>query len=398
MAPAEVAAGAPPGRRLPFRTVARDPDTHARAGELATPHGVVRTPAFMPVGTAGTVKGIAAWQLEDLGPEMVLANTYHLLLRPGVERLGRLGGLHRLMGWTGPILTDSGGYQVFSLAGRRTVSDDGVTFQSHLDGSRHDLTPETVLDAQMNFGVDVAMVLDECLAYPPDAAAVAPSVDRTLRWARRAADHLRRRHEGGHAWPGGAFGIQQGAVDPAQRRRCSEALVELGFDGFAIGGLAVGEPTEVLHEAVAMCAPMLPEERIRYLMGVGYPEDLVHAIGCGVDLFDCVLPTRSARTGKIFTSRGDLVIKNARWADDDRPLDPDCGCPTCARYSRAALRHFFVSREATSVVLLTVHNLHFYLSLMRSAREAIIAGRYDGFREGFARARARGADDGGSEK
>ncbi|MBL4540129.1 MAG: tRNA guanosine(34) transglycosylase Tgt [Oceanicaulis sp.] len=395
---AESAARPAPGRRLPFSVDATDPGTSARAGALTTPHGVVRTPAFMPVGTAGTVKGITGWQLEDLAPQMVLANTYHLLLRPGVERLGRLGGLHRLMGWKGPILTDSGGYQVFSLAGRRKVTDDGVTFQSHLDGSRHELTPESVLDAQMTFGVDVAMVLDECLAYPPDPAAVGPSVDRTLRWARRAADHLRRRHEEGHSWRGGAFGIQQGAVDAGQRRRCTDALVELPFDGFAVGGLAVGEPSDVLHESIAACAPMLPQDRIRYLMGVGYPEDLVHAVGCGVDLFDCVLPTRSARTGKVFTSWGDLVIKHARWADDDRPLDPDCACPTCARYSRAALRHFFVSREATSVVLLTVHNLHFYLSLMRSAREAIIAGRYDGFREGFARARARGADDGGSEK
>lgn len=365
---------------LPFSVTHEDRTTRARAASLTTPHGVVETPAFMPVGTSGTVKGITGWELGRLGPQMVLSNTYHLVLRPGVQRLIRLGGIHRVMGWEGPILTDSGGYQVFSLAARRALDEDGVVFQSHLDGSSHFFSPESVVDAQADFGVDVAMVLDECLPFPIDRASIGPSVDRTLRWARRAlARAVERREAGG--WAGGLFAVQQGSVDLDIRRRCSGQLASMAFDGYAIGGLAVGEPTEVLHESVDFCAPMLPVDRPRYLMGVGYPEDLLHAVACGVDLFDCVLPTRSARTGKIFTSQGELAIKNARWADDDTPLDPDCSCPTCARYSKGALRHFFVAKEATSVVLLTIHNLHYFLSLMRGAREAIMTGRYGEYRE-----------------
>jgi queuine tRNA-ribosyltransferase len=380
---------------LPFAITSRDLETAARAGELTTPHGIVRTPAFMPVGTAGTVKGIAAWELARLAPEIVLANTYHLVLRPGVERIERLGGLHRLMGWPGPILTDSGGYQVHSLAARRQVDDDGVTFQSHIDGSAHRLDPESAVDAQIRFGVDVAMVLDECLPFDADAPAVERAERRTVAWAlrglRRAAD---RRRQGG--WGGGLFAIQQGGADPSLRGRCSQALAEHPFDGFAVGGLAVGEPAQQLHDSVAAFAPLLPAERPRYLMGVGYPEDLLHAVACGVDLFDCVLPTRSARTGKLYTSRGELNIKNTRHADDDRPPDPDCACPTCAHYSRGALRHLYVAREATSVVLLTVHNLSFFLNLMRGAREAIIAGRYSRFRTRVELARMSEADDGAS--
>ena len=365
---------------LPFAVIGEDPEGSARAGELTTPHGVVQTPAFMPVGTAGTVKGMAAWDLERLAPEMILGNTYHLLLRPGAERIGRLGGLHRLMGWSGPILTDSGGFQIFSLAGRRTMDVDGVTFRSHIDGDEHRLTPENVIETQAGLGVDVAMVLDECLPYPVDGERAERSTATSVEWALRGlalADEIRR---GGGGWDGGVFAIQQGSLDPVLRRRSSEALAAADFDGYAIGGLAVGEPTAALYEAVAMAAPLLPDRRPRYLMGVGYPEDILHAIGCGVDLFDCVLPTRSARTGKIFTSNGDLAIKNARFADDPRPLDETCSCPTCGVYSRAALRHLFVSNEVTSVVLLTMHNLWFYLNLMREARGAIIAGRYTRFR------------------
>ena len=363
---------------LPFAITHRDHSTAARAGELTTPHGVVRTPAFMPVGTAGTVKGVAAWELERLAPEIVLANTYHLLLRPGVERIERLGGLHRLMGWRGPILTDSGGYQVHSLATRRVLDDDGVTFQSHIDGSSHRLDPEGAVDAQIRFGVDVAMVLDECLPHGADRPAVERAAERTVGWAVRGLRRAVMRRQG--EWGGGLFAIQQGGADPAIRGRCSDALAEHPFDGFAVGGLAVGEPPQQLHDSVAAFAPLLPADRPRYLMEVGYPKDLLHAVACGVDLFDCVLPTRSARTGKLFTSRGELNIKNTRHADDDRPPDPACPCPTCAHYSRGALRHLFVAREATSVVLLTVHNLTFFLSLMRGAREAIIAGRYSRFR------------------
>ena len=365
---------------LPFSIVGKDPETSARAAELSTPHGVVRTPAFMPVGTAGTVKGMAAWELERLAPQMILGNTYHLLLRPGVERIGRLGGLHRLMGWNGPILTDSGGFQVFSLAGRRTMDADGVTFRSHIDGDQHRLTPENVIETQAALGVDVAMVLDECLPYPVDRERAERSTATSVEWALRGLGRAHEIRRGDGGWDGGVFAIQQGSLDPSLRRSSSEALAAADFDGFAIGGLAVGEPADALYEAVAMAAPLLPDHRPRYLMGVGYPEDILHAIECGVDLFDCVLPTRSARTGKVFTSVGDLVIKNARYADDPKPLDESCGCPTCAVYSRAALRHLFVANEVTSVVLLTMHNLWFYLSLMLEAREAIMTGRYTRFR------------------
>jgi queuine tRNA-ribosyltransferase len=374
---------------LSFTVVREDPASSARAGELATPHGTVRTPAFMPVGTAGTVKGVAAWELERLAPEMVLANTYHLLLRLGADRIAQLGGLHRVMGWEGPILTDSGGYQVFSLAHRRKMDADGVTFRSHIDGSEHRLTPGNVISTQVSFGVDIAMVLDECLPFPVDPKLAERSTATSVEWARRGLTRANELRDSGAGWDGGVFAIQQGSLDPALRRRCSEALASVDFDGFAIGGLAVGEPAEALYEAVSMAAPMLPARRPRYLMGVGYPEDILHAVGCGVDLFDCVLPTRSARTGKVFTTAGDLAIKNARFADDPRPLDKSCGCPTCKLYSRAVLRHLFVANEVTSVVLLTVHNLWFYLSLMREAREAIMAGRYTRFRAQVESARGR---------
>ncbi len=365
---------------LPFTVSAQDPGSLARAGALHTPHGVVPTPAFMPVGTAGTVKGIASWELERLNPGMILANTYHLLLRPGVDRIERLGGLHRVMAWAGPILTDSGGYQVFSLAARRSLDEDGVTFRSHIDGTAYRMTPESVVDVQARFGVDVAMVLDECLPYPAEPDEARASVERTARWAVRSLDRALQIRSRAGAWDGGLFAIQQGSVDPGLRAWCTGQLAELPFDGFAIGGLAVGEPRPILHRLIAASAPMLPAGRPRYLMGVGYPEDMLQGVANGVDLFDCVLPTRSARTGKVFTSRGELVIKNARFADDPRPLDPACDCPVCQRYSRAVLRHLFVSREVTSVVLLSVHNLTYFLRLMREAREAIIAGRYVEFR------------------
>jgi queuine tRNA-ribosyltransferase len=334
----------------------------------------------MPVGSAGTVKGMAAWELTRLAPEMILGNTYHLLLRPGAERIGRLGGLHRLMGWPGPILTDSGGFQVFSLAGRRTMDADGVTFRSHIDGEEHRLTPENVIETQIELGVDVAMVLDECLPYPVDGDRASSSTATSVDWALRGLARAGELRQEGDSWGGGVFAIQQGSLDPELRRSSSEALAKAAFDGYAIGGLAVGEPASALYDAVEMAAPLLPDSRPRYLMGVGYPEDILHAVACGVDLFDCVLPTRSARTGKVFTSAGELVIKNARYADDTRPLDESCSCPTCEFYSRAALRHLFTANEVTSVVLLTMHNLWFYLSLMREAREAIIAGRYARFR------------------
>jgi len=375
---------------LPFHVTHRDESGSARAGRLSTPHGVVETPAFMPVGTGGTVKGIAGWELERLAPEMVLANTYHLLLRPGRERICRLGGIHRLMAWAGPILTDSGGYQVFSLAKRRSIDDEGVTFQSHLDGSEHRLTPEGVVETQAAIGVDVAMALDECVAIPSQPEEVARAVERSVRWALRGLARVGRLRDQG--WEGGLFAIQQGALDPVLRRRCSDSLAGHSFDGFAVGGLAVGESREELYDAVAAATPLLPDDRPRYLMGVGYPEDMLHAVACGVDLFDCVLPTRSGRTGKVFTSVGDLNIKNAEHADDPGPLDPGCSCPTCRSYSRAALRHLFVAGEVTSVVLLTIHNLSYFIGLMRAAREAIIAARYPQLRRRVAHARSSGVE------
>ncbi|HPC82666.1 MAG TPA: tRNA guanosine(34) transglycosylase Tgt [Thermoanaerobaculaceae bacterium] len=356
-----------PGR---FVVVAGDGATRARAGELSTRHGIVRTPAFMPVGTAASVKGLAPWELRALGPEMVLCNTYHLLLRPGVETVERLGGLHAFMGWDGPILTDSGGFQVFSLAGRRRFDEDGVTFRSHLDGSELRLTPESCVDSQRRLGVDIAMALDVCPALPAAPADLERAVELSGRWAARCRAALA---------PGGGtllFGIVQGGLDLGLRRRAAEEIGSMGFDGHALGGLSVGEPPPEMWQAVDACAPMLSADRPRYLMGVGTVVDIVHAVAAGIDLFDCVIPTRNARNGLLHTSRGPVVLKHARWRHAEEPPDPACDCPTCRTCSLAYLRHLFVAREAAVVVLGTVHNLHFYLSLMRHLRSAIMTGRF----------------------
>jgi queuine tRNA-ribosyltransferase len=358
-----------------FTVLARAEGSGARAAELATAHGVVHTPAFMPVGTAASVKGLAPWELRRLAPEMVLANTYHLLLRPGVETVASLGGLHRFMGWPGPILTDSGGFQVFSLADRRRLDENGVTFRSHVDGAELRLTPESCVDAQRRLGVDVAMALDVCPALPGTPADIEAAVGRTVRWAARCREALP---------PGSGtllFGIVQGGLDLELRRRCAGELAAMGFDGHALGGFSVGEPPPAMWEAVDHCAPMLPDDRPRYLMGVGTPLDLVHAVSAGVDLFDCVLPTRNARNGLLHTSRGRVVLKNARWRTAEEPPDPSCDCPTCASCSMAYLRHLYLAREAAVVVLATVHNLHFHLSLMRRMRSAIMTGRFAKLRE-----------------
>jgi queuine tRNA-ribosyltransferase len=357
-----------------FSVTARDDSTGARAGELVTAHGVVRSPAFMPVGTAASVKGIAPWELERLAPEMVLANTYHLLLRPGVDVVEKLGGLHRFMGWNGPILTDSGGFQVFSLAERRRYDDDGVTFRSHIDGSELRLTPEVCVGAQKRFGVDVAMALDVCPALPASHEDLEQAVAMTLRWAARCRAAL---PSGG---PTLLFGIAQGGLEGDLRRRSAEELAGIGFDGYALGGFSVGEPPEAMWGAVASAAPLFPAERPRYLMGVGTPRDIVHAVSAGCDLFDCVIPTRNARNGLLHTSRGPVVLKNARWRWSEEPPDPACDCPTCRWCSLAYLRHLYLAREAAVVVLATVHNLHFYLSLMRRVRWAIMTGRFAGLR------------------
>jgi queuine tRNA-ribosyltransferase len=362
------------GRPGTFDVVARDPASHARAGELATAHGTIRTPAFAPVGTAASVKSLAPWELERLAPEHVLANTYHLLLRPGVEVVESLGGLHRFMGWPGPILTDSGGFQVFSLAGRRKVDEDGISFRSHLDGALLRLTPESCVDAQARLGTDIAMALDVCPALPAARAELERAIGLTTAWAARCRAALPPNEQTL------LFGIVQGGLEVDLRLAALERLAPIGFDGFALGGFSVGEPPPAMWEAVAAVAPHLPAARPRYLMGVGTPRDLVHAVAAGVDLFDCVIPTRHARNGLLHTSRGPVVLKNARWRAADEPPDPDCDCPTCRRCSLAYLRHLYVAREAAVLVLATVHNVHFFLTLMRRVRSAIIGGCFAALR------------------
>jgi len=342
-------------------------DGRARSGRLSTPHGAVETPAFMPVGTLGAVKGVTPQELEAAGASILLANLYHLALRPGIDAIERLGGLHAFTGWRGPLLTDSGGFQVWSLGGLRTVDEEGVTFRSHLDGSALRFTPEGVVRFQERMGVDVAMVLDECTPWPVERAAAAESWERTLGWARRA-----RAAWGGTA--GGLFGIVQGSVYRDLRERAAAALGELDFDGYAIGGVAVGEPEAERRAVVEWTAPALPEDRPRYLMGVGYPEDIVHAVAQGVDLFDCVLPARNARHGVLFTREGTLKIRNARFREDPRPIDSECGCPACRRTSRAFLHHLSRCGELTAAVLATLHNLRFYLDFMAGLRQAIQLG------------------------
>ena len=367
---------------VPFGFRVTHTDGRARRGVLTTAHGDVDTPAFMPVGTQGAVKGVTNRDLEALGAEILRSNTYLLYLRPGGDLIARRGGLHRFIGWPRPILTDSGGYQVFSLAARRTVDEDGAQFRSHLDGSAHLLTPEKAADIQAQLGSDITMVLDECLAHPATADAARASMGRTLRWARRGRGRfLALRDARG---PGQAqFGIVQGGVYPELREESAGATVAIGFEAYAIGGLSVGEPIDVMYDIVSHTARFLPEDRPRYLMGTGTPEDLVESAARGIDLFDCVLPTRNARNGQLFTSEGRINIKNARYAEDDRPPDPACGCYTCRTASRAYLRHLFIAGEINAATLNTLHNLNFYLDTMRRIRDAIAFGRFERFRLAF---------------
>ena len=343
-------------------------DGAARAGVMETARGGVATPMFMPVGTQGTVKAMTPEELQALGAQIVLANTYHLHLRPGEDVVRRLGGLHRFMHWERPILTDSGGFQVLSLARLSTVSEDGVRFQSHLDGTPLTLTPEGAVAIQEALGSDVMMCLDQLVALPADEATLRAACRLTARWAARCKSARR--------GAGALFGIVQGGVLPALRSESAQALREIGFDGYAIGGLSVGEHRAAMYDTVAHTAPLLPAGQPRYLMGAGEPADLLHAIGAGVDLFDCVLPTRNARNGTLYTRRGKVNIKNARHREDPAPLDPDCPCPACRHYSRGYLAHLYRAGEILSMRLNTWHNLHFYLSLVREARAAIRAGRY----------------------
>lgn len=363
-------------------------DGRARRGVFRTPHGVVNTPAFLPVGTSAAVKGLLHRDLEDLGAEIVLANTYHLFLRPGDALIGGVGGLHRFMGWPRPILTDSGGYQVFSLSGRRTLDEHGVRFRSHLDGSEQLLTPESATEIQARLGSDIAMAFDECTPYPASIAEARTSMERTYRWARRARTSFLELRASGDTErltnPGQAqFGIVQGGVFPELRRESVERTVEVGFEAYAIGGLSVGEPTAQMCDVAGQTSALLPSDRPRYLMGVGMPDDLVEMVARGIDMFDCVLPTRNARNGQLFTRTGPLNIKQARYAKDMGPVDPECGCYTCGHFSRAYLRHLYVANEITSATLNTLHNLHFYLDTMRQIGEAIVLGSFETFRQAF---------------
>lgn len=348
-------------------------DGTARTGILRTAHGLVSTPAFMPVGTLASVKGLAPSELRELGVEILLANAYHLHLRPGADVVRRLGGLHAFMGWDGPILTDSGGYQVFSLAGLRRIDDDGVTFRSHLDGSTHRFTPERVMEIESALGADIVMAFDDCASFPCDASAAAAAAERTARWAERSFLALQARAD---AWPWRQYlyGIIQGSTCPELRRESARRIGALEFDGLAIGGLSVGEPKLLMLETIETTIPEMDAARPRYLMGVGFPEDVVAAIVRGVDLFDCVAPTRHGRTGAAFTRDGRVNVENARFADDGAPIDPECGCFVCRTWSRAYIRHLFRSREMLGPRLLSHHNVAFLVELVARARAAIEAG------------------------
>ncbi|WP_029917660.1 tRNA guanosine(34) transglycosylase Tgt [Pelobacter seleniigenes] len=359
----------------------QDQSTQARRGRLELSRGVVETPAFMPVGTQGTVKGVLPEALKEIGAQIILANTYHLYLRPGHELVRQMGGLHRFINWDRPILTDSGGFQVFSLGELRKISEQGASFQSHLDGSYHLLTPELSMEIQLALGSDIVMVFDECIPHPAERSYIADSTNRSMRWARRCREVIP---------PGSAaalFGIVQGGMELDLRKQSAEQLQDIGFEGYALGGLSVGEQTELMYDIMEYSLPLLPADRPRYVMGVGTPENLVEGVARGCDMFDCVMPTRNARNGVLFTSFGKISIKQARYRDDQEPIDPECDCYVCRHYSRAYLRHLYVSGEILASVLNTQHNLYYYQHLMSMIRASLEAGQFDRFRKDFYRKR-----------
>jgi queuine tRNA-ribosyltransferase len=362
---------------LRFEVEATCPHTNARAGLLHTAHGVVETPVFMPVGTQATVKALTPRDLaNELDAKIILANTYHLFLRPGHRPIERMGGLHKFMSWPRPILTDSGGFQVFSLDALRKVTDEGVLFHSHLNGDPHLFTPESTVDVQLALGSDIMMALDECLPYPTGHQAALASMHRTVRWARAGHAHYLKREKGLHcAW----FPIVQGSMYPDLRAACAEALLELDAPGYAIGGLSVGEPRELSQQMVALTAPLLPKHKPRYVMGVGMPEELPQYVAQGVDMMDCVLPSRNARNGYLFTSMGKVVIKHAQYIEDETPLDPACSCYTCRTFTKAYLRHLFQAGEILFSILATLHNVTYYLDIMRRMRQSILLGKFPEF-------------------
>ena len=365
--------------RLHFELQAECPVTRARAGLLHTGHGIIETPVFMPVGTQATVKGLPPRALlEDLDARIILSNTYHLFLRPGHEAIQRMGGLHKFMSWPRAILTDSGGFQVFSLNELRKINENGVLFQSHLDGSKHMFTPESTVDVQLAYGSDIAMVLDECIPYPCSHTDARVSTDRTVRWARRAYTHFEQRMQSRDT-PHALFPIVQGGMYPDLRMRCAEQLTELNADGYAIGGLSVGEPRELSQEMTAAVAPVLPKDRPRYVMGVGMPEELAAYVSHGIDMMDCVLPSRNARNGYLFTTAGRVIIKHTAYKEDTGPVDPACSCYTCRNFTRAYMRHLFQAGEILFSTLATLHNIHYYLQTMREMRRSILEGRFPAY-------------------
>ena len=359
-----------------------DPYCKGRIGLLTTDHAVIDTPTFMPVGSLGPVKGLESEDLQKLGFRLILNNAYHLFLRPGHKRVAEMGGLHAFTGWSGAILTDSGGFQIFSLAKLCAITDDGVTFQSHIDGSTHVITPEKAIEIEESLGADIIMVLDQCVALPADRQVIQDGVRRTKLWAERCQAARRRTDQA-------LFGIVQGGLDADLRVASARELGALGFEGYAIGGLSVGEGKADMHAMLDVTVPELPENKPRYLMGVGHPEDLVEGVARGVDLFDCVVPSRHGRTGSLFTAGGRVVIKQAQYADDERPIDPDCGCSVCSRYSRAYLHHLFLVKEMLGARLNTIHNLWYFSDLMRRMREALAEKRFAAFRDEFYRNRDR---------
>jgi queuine tRNA-ribosyltransferase len=355
-----------------YHLIKKDGSSRARVGKMVTPHGEINTPAFMPVGTQGTVKALVPEVIAEQGAEVILSNTYHLYLRPGHELIRNLGGLHRFMNWKRPILTDSGGFQIFSLAKLRQVKDEGVTFQSHIDGSYHFISPEMCIEIQEALGSDIMMCLDECIPYPSDYDYAKRSLDLTVGWAERCKEAHRNRRQA-------LFGIIQGGVYEDLRYKAVEEMTTIGFDGYALGGLSVGEPKELMRKITASTTPLLPEDKPRYLMGVGTPEDIIAGVACGIDMFDCVIPTRNARNGMLFTNHGKIVIKNANYRDDCLPLDTTCDCYTCRNYSRAYLRHLFVAGEILAAILNTIHNVRFFVRLMEKIRYAINNDSFDTF-------------------
>ncbi len=367
-----------------FELIAQDKQTGARAGVLHTPHGAIETPVFMPVGTQATVKTLDQNDLVEAQVQIILGNAYHLYLRPGHELIDRAGGLHAFMNWQRPILTDSGGFQVFSLGDLNTISEEGVRFQSHLDGSYHLFSPEKVMEIEHGLGADIIMAFDECTPYPCEREYAQRSMEMTLRWAERCrVRHQQLSEERNHRPPQALFGIVQGSIYPDLRQQCARALVDMDLPGYAIGGLAVGEPREDMIEVIGSTAPHLPVHKPRYLMGVGLPHDLIEAVGYGVDMFDCVVPTRNARNGTAFTHSGRLRLKNAQHAEDGAPIEEGCGCKTCTHYSRAYVRHLFQTGEFLGLHLATFHNIFFFQQLMRKARQAIIEGRFVQWRRDF---------------